>query len=68
MRRHTRLLGGIALLEGEWHQTVEIHAVQASEMVSRERELLAKAKAMMATLPFDTIDLLIIDRIEGAWA
>lgn len=63
MRRHTRLLGGIGLLEGEWHQTVEIHSVQADEMVDRERELLAKAKVMMPTLPFDTIDLLIIDRI-----
>jgi hypothetical protein len=63
MRRHTQLLGGIALLEGERHQTVEIHAVQAAEMVSRERELLSKAKAMMPTLPFDTIDLLIVDRI-----
>ncbi|MCU0717407.1 MAG: [Fe-S]-binding protein [Pirellula sp.] len=63
MLRNTPLLGGIAILEREDHQTAEVHGIPAEDLLEREPELLQKARAMMPTLPFETIDLLIIDEI-----
>lgn len=63
MLRNTPLLGGIAILEREDHQTAEVHGIPAEGLFEREPELLQKARAMMPTLPFETIDLLIIDEI-----
>lgn len=60
---NTPLLGGIAVLEGEDHQTTEVHAISSSDFSTKEPELMQRARAMMPTLPFDTIDLLIIDEI-----
>lgn len=63
MIRNTPLFGGIAILEGEDHQTTEVYGIQAEDFLSREPELLQRARAMMPTLPFESIDLLIIDEI-----
>jgi hypothetical protein len=63
MFRNTPLLGGVAILEREDHQTAEVHGIPAEDLLQREPELLQKARSMMPTLPFETIDLLIIDEI-----
>ena len=57
------ILGGIAILEDEGHHTSHIEWVSNIEIRNREPELLDMAKMRMPSLPFDTIDLLIIDRI-----
>lgn len=57
------ILGGIAILEDARHQTADIQGVLAGEMEAREEALLEKAKALMPKLPFEEIDLLILDRI-----
>jgi len=57
------ILGGLGIVEDQLHQTVRIGFAPADEMEKREAELFAQAKALMPSLPFDQIDLLIIDRI-----
>lgn len=59
----TPILGGIAILENQRHQTAKLQAVVKDEMNGVENALLVEAKALMPTLPFDEIDLLVVDAI-----
>ncbi len=58
-----RILFGLALLENVYHDTVEIVAIPADEILDREPELLERAKALSPPLPFDSLDVLVIDEI-----
>lgn len=55
--------GGLAIVENGCEQTALIEAVPANQMISREQELLRLADEWMARLPFDSVDLLIVDEI-----
>jgi hypothetical protein len=57
------VLCGIALLEDQRHQTAEIGVLPPDTIVSEEDKLFKKAQSLLARLPFDDIDLLIIDRM-----
>lgn len=57
------ILGGVALVEDAMHETVGLEVVPAEGITAREPELCAEAKRLMPTLPFDEIDLLIVDQI-----
>jgi hypothetical protein len=57
------MLGGVALVEDQRHQTAMIEVLQPNEIEAREKELLVEARRLMAKLPFDDIDLLLVDRI-----
>lgn len=59
----TPVLGGLAILENQHHDTARLLAVPSEEMLTAEDALLAEARALMPLLPFDEIDLLIVDRI-----
>jgi hypothetical protein len=59
----TPILGGIAILENQRHQTAKLQGVRKDEMNDVENGLLVQAKELMPTLPFDEIDLLIVDAI-----
>ncbi|APX97771.1 nickel pincer cofactor-dependent isomerase, group 22 [Natronorubrum daqingense] len=63
VREETPLLGGIALVENFDEETAHIEGVSASAFEQREPELLARARAEMATLPTDDLDLLVVDEI-----
>ena len=54
---------GVALLEDQHHQTADVKVIPAEEIVEEERKLLVKARALMPHLPFEEIDLLIVDEI-----
>ncbi len=54
---------GIALLEDQHHQTAEIEVLRPENIVREEDRLFKKAQSLLARLPFDDIDLLIVDRI-----
>src|ERR1700734_1238043 len=54
---------GIALVEDQHHQTAEIEVLRPENIVREEGRLFKKAESLLARLPFDEIDLLIIDRI-----
>jgi len=57
------ILCGLGLVENGYDQTAVIAAVLPDELEEREKELLALAKKMMPRLPFNEIDLLIIDEM-----
>lgn len=61
--RATPILGGLAIVEDQLHQTALIEFVPRERMVSREEELLVRAKELMPSLPFNDIDLLIVDQL-----
>lgn len=54
---------GLAIVEDAFEQTSLIEAVEPSQILSREPELLKIAKSWMPRLPFDKADLLIVDRM-----
>lgn len=58
-----RILGGLAILENAYEETAELVGMAASEIESREPELLRRVKSWMPHLPFGKADLLIIDSI-----
>jgi Lactate racemase N-terminal domain len=60
---HAPILGGIGIIENQFHETARIVAINREEMETAEDELLLEAKSLMPSLPFEEIDLLIIDRI-----
>lgn len=59
-----KVLAGIAILEDAREQTAEIVALPPEQIGGPgEAELLAKSKVMMARLPFDQIDVLVVDAL-----
>ncbi len=58
-----RVLAGLAVVENAFDQTARIEAVLPHEFEEREKELLACARRWMARLPFDRVDVLLIDQI-----
>ena len=57
------ILGGVALVENGLHETARVEVLAADAIARREPELCAEAAAMMPSLPFHEIDLLIVDQI-----
>jgi hypothetical protein len=55
--------GGVAVVEDEHDDTMLVEGVPASDFLERERELLDLAWERMPTLPFDDLDVLVVDRI-----
>jgi hypothetical protein len=58
-----KVLGGVAIVEDAYDQTMVVRALSAGQILDVEPELLALARAHMPRLPVDTIDILIVDRI-----
>jgi hypothetical protein len=59
--RKAPILCGVAIVEDQKHETTEIQVLKPENLEEREGELFAKAQSLMPKLPFDEIDLLIID-------
>ncbi len=60
---HLPVLGGIGVLENARGQVAEVVAVPADRLLRDEPQLLTRATGYMATIPFDNIDLLIVDEL-----
>jgi hypothetical protein len=54
---------GLALVENGYARLRRIEAIPADVMYQREQELRAESAEYLARLPFDRIDVLVIDRI-----
>ena len=52
---------GFALVENAYGETALAKAIPATDILSTEQKLLAHSKEISAKLPFDTLDLLIVD-------
>jgi hypothetical protein len=53
----------VGILENAYGQTAKISALKPAEIESQEKDLLHLSKKMMAKLPFNEIDLLIVDEM-----
>lgn len=58
-----KVIAGIALVEDGHHQMTRLEVMPAAAIPTREGPLLAEARALMPSLPFERIDVLVIDNI-----
>lgn len=54
---------GVAIVENAYEQTARVVAVQPETLVGTEKRLLLEAKELMASLPSDSIDVLLIEEM-----
>ena len=54
---------GVAIIENQLHQTCRIEAVPVAAIEPQEMKLLEEARRLMPRLPFDDVDLLIVDEM-----
>jgi len=59
----TNVRFGIAVVEDFFDETMDIEAVMAHEIFTREPSLLAAAREQFPRLPFNELDVLVIERI-----
>lgn len=57
------ILGGLGIVENQRHETARLEFLSRDEIERGEERLFLEAKRLMPKLPFDDIDLLIVDRI-----
>ena len=57
------ILGGVAILEDKTNTVRRLEAVPAAAVFEREPQLLAEARQHHALLPFDQLDVLLVDEI-----
>ena len=57
------ILGGVALVEDQFHNTAKLRVLPREEIEAGENELFLESRRLLPRLPFQEIDLLIIDRI-----
>ncbi len=58
-----KILGGLAILEDAYHDTAQVTALAARDLIEREMELLRIVKSWMGKIPVPTLDILIVDEI-----
>ena len=57
------ILFGLAILENGHHDTYRIEAVASCEFLKREEELLKDAKRQLPCIPFEKLDMLVVDQM-----
>lgn len=57
------IVGGVAIVEDQHDETTIVEGVPPSGFLKREAELLETARELMPTLPFDELDVLVVDQI-----
>ena len=61
--KNCRIAAGLAIVENGYEQTALLEAVDPLRLEEREPELLRLAEEWMARLPFDRLDVLIVNQI-----
>jgi hypothetical protein len=56
------VLFGVALIEDGYGKLAHVEAILPDQLIDREKILLKKAAHMMGNIPFDSLDILIIDQ------
>ncbi|MBI5394346.1 MAG: DUF362 domain-containing protein [Verrucomicrobia bacterium] len=59
----SKIVFGIGIVENQSHRTARIAAVPSAAMEREEPKLLEEARRLMPRLPFEEIDLLVVDEI-----
>lgn len=60
---NTNVLFGVGVIEDAFAQTAAVSVVRPEELEDREKELLRISKTMTPGLPFEDVDILIIDEM-----
>ena len=60
---NTNVVLGLAVIENAYHDTASIHVLPPEEFYEQEKKLLETAKEMLPRLPFNDVDVLIVDEI-----
>lgn len=63
MLEKSPIICGLAVVENAYDQTAKVQAVRKDEFEPAEIELLELAKRLIARLPFDKMDILVVDEI-----
>jgi hypothetical protein len=58
-----KVLFGVAIVENGYGRTAKLRALEAEDIEAEEKKLLKEAKGMAPRLPFDDVDILIVDEI-----
>jgi hypothetical protein len=61
--RKLPVISGVAVIEGFHHETSRLEVIPRDEILIREPDLLVEAARLLPRLPFEDIDLLVVDRI-----
>jgi hypothetical protein len=61
--QHSPILFGVATVENAYEKIARVAAVPAEEIIERDGELLRDAKRMMPSIPFNPIDVLVVDQM-----
>jgi hypothetical protein len=59
----TPFVGGLAVLENAHERTARVQVVAADELLEVEPRLLEEARGLVARLPFDRLDLLVVGEV-----
>jgi hypothetical protein len=59
----TSLVGGVAVVENFYDRLGSVTGIPVGDLPDAERALLERAREEMATLPFDDLDVLVVERI-----
>jgi hypothetical protein len=57
------ILLGVAIVENVYDQTAMVRAILPDQFLVEEKKLLTEAKRLMARLPFNKVDVLIVDEM-----
>ncbi len=63
-----RILAGLGILEDGFDQTAELHAIQPSEILHREKELLQHHRHYFPSLPLSDLNVLIVRSIGKTYS
>ena len=57
------IVGGVAVVEDQRDDTAVVEGVPPENFLDREAELLERAYDLLPTIPFDEVDVLVVDRM-----
>jgi hypothetical protein len=63
IRKKLPILFGVGMIENQYGKTAFIDLLKAEELVEKEKALLKRARRLMPSLPFDQMDILILDEM-----
>jgi hypothetical protein len=63
MLKKLPIVFGLAIVENAYHEIAIVRAIEPENIEREEKEILKKAKSLIARIPFKEIDVLIIDEI-----
>jgi hypothetical protein len=58
-----KILCGLAIVENEWHQVCQLHALRPQDLASEEEAILRAARALTPRIPLPAVRLLIVDQL-----